>query len=71
MRAVITVLLAQISGSRASSVAYEDAASRGFTPETAASLLDFDTPFASPTSPVAQQVRPTLCWKSSLHRSCF
>ena len=71
MCAVMSVLLAQIPGSRASSVAYEDAASRGFTPETTASLLDFDTPFASPMSPNAQQVRPALGWKSSLHRSCF
>jgi len=46
----------QIPGSRASSVAYEDAVSHGFTPETTASLLDFDTPFASPTSPIAHQV---------------
>ena len=47
---------AQIPGSRTSSMAYEDAVSRGFTPETTASLLDFDTPFASPTSPMAHQV---------------
>ena len=48
---------AQIPGSGASSVAYEDAISQGFTPEAHASLLDFDTPFASPTSPIAQQVQ--------------
>lgn len=49
-------LHAQIPGSRASSLAYEDAVSQGFTPDTTASLLDFDTPFASPTSPIATQV---------------
>ena len=49
---------AQILGSRASSAAaYEDALSHGFTPETTASLLDFDTPMASPTSPGAHQAR--------------
>ena len=46
----------QILGSRTSSAAaYEDALSHGFTPETTASLLDFDTPMASPTSPGAHQ----------------
>ena len=38
-------------------MAYEDAVSQGFTPDATASLLDFDTPFASPTSPAAQQVQ--------------
>ena len=60
---------AQIPGSRASSVAYEDAASRSFTPETAASLLDFDTPFASPTSPASQQVHlacPSRFWGKNM-----
>lgn len=48
----------QILGSRTSSAAaYEDALSHGFTPETTASLLDFDTPMASPTSPGAHQAR--------------
>ena len=48
----------QILASRASSAAgYEDVLSNGFTPETRASLLDFDTPMASPTSPGAHHVR--------------
>ncbi|CAL8466179.1 g5715 [Coccomyxa elongata] len=50
----------RMPGSSESSLSqpYEDARSRAYTPETG-SLLDFDTPFASPVSPPRAPWRPT------------
>lgn len=50
----------RMPGSSESSLSqpYEDARSRAYTPETG-SLLDFDTPFASPVSPPRATWRPT------------
>ena len=50
----------RMPGSSESSLSqpYEDARSRAYTPETG-SLLDFDTPFASPVSPQRGPWRPT------------
>lgn len=39
---------------------YEDARSRPYTPKTAASLLDFDSPSNSPGSPARANWQPTL-----------
>lgn len=39
---------------------YEDARSRSYTPKTAASLLDFDSPSNSPGSPARANWQPTL-----------
>lgn len=39
---------------------YEDARSRPYTPKTAASLLDFDSPSISPGSPARANWQPTL-----------
>lgn len=51
----------RMPGSSESSLSqpYEDARSRGYTPETVASLLDFDTPFASPVSPTRVPWQPS------------